>query len=282
MRPGFLVVLILISISASVFGQKKKTADPPKTGYTFVDLAGDTILYREKAAITLRNLKNGSVIVRLKTNEKSIEAYKNSGRGDIAEKIAEDRKAQNLKLYDAFTKAFTFCKVFFIYAKDTRQFLDGKKGLFLDRNLNYDPSIKLTDANFVFCEFGSAESYSKFTDQSSYAVDKPSIAGGNYTGPEPHEMMDTISRRTSTTPATTSGLFFSDKDLRQFQRPFPFTDAVYLNNPYPTVHSLSREMERVYMRLVTSNDFRIKFKEEKKKMKQQPKTEQKKTKWIDY
>ncbi len=259
----FLFVLLSLTVFTSLHAQKSRTHDLSKGGYVFVDLAGDTILYRERAAITLRHLRDGSV--RLKTSDRTLDAYKKAGQLEIAQKIEDDRKAQNQKIYDAFKNYFTFCKVYFIYAKDTKKFLEGDRKIFLNQNLEYDFTLNFTDTNFVFCEYGTVESFSKFTDQSAYAVDRPSISGGSYTGAAPHEIMDTVTRRTSTSPATTSALFFSDKNLKQFQRPFPYSEAVYFNNPYPAVRTLNRQMERVYSRLITSDDFRIILKEEKKK-----------------
>lgn len=263
------VFAFLICACNLIYSQKNQSADLSKGGFVFVDLAGDTIRYKDQAAITLRRLKQGSVVVRLKTNEKSVDAYRRAGQTEIADKIVSDRVTQNQKMYDAFTTAFTFCKVYFIYSKDTKRFLNREKGLFLNKDLAYDPAITFADTNFVFCEYGSVESFSQFTDQTpGMAVDKPAIPGGMYAGPKPHDMLDTLSRRTSTDPATTNGLFFSDKNLKQFHRPFPYTESVYFNNPYPTVRTLNNEMERVYMRLVTSKDFRIRMKQERKKMKE--------------
>ena len=99
-------------------------------------------------------------------------------------------------------------------------------------------------------------------------MDRPAVPGGNYTGAEPHDILDTTTRQTSTSPATTSGLFFSDKNLKQFNRPFPFSEAVHFNDPTPAVRTLNRELERVYYRLVVSNDFRIQMKEARRKKKQ--------------
>ncbi len=273
MQSKLLLPLILLFLNCNVFSQNSQPDNPSKGGYVFIDLAGDTILYREKAAIALRLLKKGSVVVRLKTNDKSIEAYRNAGQVERAERIETDRRSQNQKIYDAFKNYFTFCRVFFIYSKDTKRFLDGERSLFLNKDLQYDASIVFTDTNFVFCEYGSVEAYSQFTDQSGRAIDKPSIPGGYYSGPAPHTILDTMTRRTSTSPATTSGLFFSDKDLKQFYRPFPYSEAVYFDNPSPTVRSLNNQMERMYLRLVVSNDFRIKMKEERKKEKQKQKSE---------
>lgn len=252
------------------YAQAQKKNDVPnlsKGDYIFVDLQGDTTRYRDQASLLLRKLKNGSVIVRLKTSAKSVEQYRKAGKEDIAHRIEEERKSQNQQMYYAFRTYFTFCKVFFIYARDTKKCLDGQP-VFLNEKLDYDTSITLPNTNFVFCEYGSAESYSRFTDISGFPVSNPSISGGSYEGAGPHKILDTVTRKTSTDPASTSALFFTDKNQEQLHRPFPFSEAVYLNSYNATVNALNREMERAYYRLVVNKDVKDLRKAERKKRKE--------------
>ena len=53
---------------------------------------------RVVASQQIKALKDGALIVRLKTNERSIEAYRKSGRKELAEKLVEDNQKQNQKL----------------------------------------------------------------------------------------------------------------------------------------------------------------------------------------
>jgi hypothetical protein len=238
-----------------------KNADLSKGDYAITNLGKDSINERTRAALTLRNLINGSVIVRLKTNQKSVDAYRKAGKNEIADRIEEDRKKQNLKMYYAFVHYFNFCRVYFIYANETQAMLSGAKGLFLNRNLEHDPSITLPNNNFIFCEYGSVEAYSKFTDV-------PSLQAGETD--KFNKILDPPSTQTSTSPSSTNALFFSDKNLRQFQRPFPYVDDVPLSSYDRAVHSLNRALQRAYDRLVTNKDFREMKKKEKDKVKALP------------
>ena len=257
------VVFVLLQALLSINAQKKDTIpDLSKGKYVITNLDEDTVNYRDKASQTLKALRNGAVIVRLKTNQKSVDAYRKSGRNDIADRIEADRQKQNEKMYQAFQRSFLFCKVYFIYAHETKLFLEGNRKIFLNENLQHDSTIAFTDNNFVFCEFGSVESFSKFQNELN-------VPGVGSIHARPKKILDTIPIQTSTSPATTSGLFFSDKNLNQFYRPFPFVEGVYMENYDAPIRALSREMEHAYERLVLNRDFKEKIKAEKKKMKEQ-------------
>ena len=241
-------ITLIIALMAVMFGgQAHSVSKFSHTRYIFQQ--GDTTNYRQKAYNILRRLKTGSVIVRLKTDQKSVDAYKRDGEEKIAQRIIEQRKAQNQRIYDAFKGYFTFCKVYFIYAEDTRKFLQGKH-VFLNSNLAYDNSITMRDTNFIFCEYGSAEAYSKYTDISGFAVDEPSVAGYKYTVEETSGMKDSSIRETSTDPASTSCLFFLDKRGNQLFTPFPGPQAINTNNYEGAVSRLNEEMDRAYFNLV--------------------------------
>lgn len=225
--------------------QKNRTPALSQENNVITNPQKDTIKERDRATQILRNLKNGSVIVRLKTNQKSVDAYRKSGRNDIAVKIEADRKKQNEKLYLSFRNNFSFCKVYFIYSGETDELREGNNRIFLNQHLEHDSSIAFKDTNFVFCELGSAESFSKFGS------------------PEKHD--NVVPARTSTSPATTSGLVFFDKNLQQLFRPFPYIEGVYMENFDVPVRALNREMERAYGRLVIKKDFKEKIKQAQKK-----------------
>ena len=141
----------------------------------------DTLTIRSATSYMLRNLKSGSLVVRLKTNQKSVDAYRRAGKIYVAERIETERRNQNLKLYWAFRNHFTFCKVYFIYAHETQRFLDGERGIFLDRELNHDTSIVFTDSEYIFCEYGSAQPFAGFQDYAPSDInkrDRPEVLAG--------------------------------------------------------------------------------------------------------
>lgn len=257
-----LLLTALLQMAFCLHAQEKnKIPDLSKEPHVITNLKEDSVKERVRASLALRNLKNGSVIVRLKTNQKSVDAYRKAGKEEIADRIELDRKNQNLKMYYAFTNGFHFCNVYFIYATETHDFLNGKKGLLLNRDLAHDPNIIMNDTNFIFCEYGSAQPFSKFND-----LDRPLIANrGSYLDSRTHskKILDTIPSQTSTSPIY--GLFFSDKNLKQFYRPFPYVEDVYFSNYDRSVHALSRDLERAYERLVINKDFKdLRMKERKR------------------
>lgn len=258
-----LITVIALLVTVSTFAQ---TADSTKyyryKNLVVTNLEADTQTMRERASSTLIELhNNGAVIVRLKTSLKSIAAYRKAGQNDIADRIEKDLRKQNERIYDAFSAHFYFCKVYFIYSTDTKAFLEGDKSVFLNSNLEKDTSIKpaFTDDNFVFCEYGSPEAFSGFQITEHYRG-----ASGELRS---NRVLDTLPTRTTTSPATTSGMFFSDKTGRQLFRPFPFVEAVYFENYDTPVSTLSKQLERSYRRLVEIPEQRNVIRAERKRLK---------------
>lgn len=230
----------------------------------------DTLKPRDQMAQLLRNMKNGSLIVRLKTNQKSIDAYRRAGKELIAERIETERRNQNLKLYWAFRNYFTFCKVYFIYAHETQRFLDGERNVFLDKDLNVDPSITFDETEFIFCEYGSAQPFAGFQDYAPSDINKrerPEVLAGK-------ESRESIIVRSGTETTISSGLVLTDKYLQQLGRPFPYVVSVPGENFKAPVKSLNRELERAYSRLVIQKDFREKYKKMNKARKEEWKSYQ--------
>ena len=259
------IVILFLIVAANVFSQRSDSVYVlPNGDYALAILPGDTLKERDRASQTLRDLRNGAVIIRLKASQKNAEAYRKAGQIEIAERIENDRKKQNEKIFWAFTEQFLFSKVLFIYASETDSFLRGKKGLFLNEKLEHDSTIAFNDSNFVFCEYGSVESFSKFSDYEHPSPERSvDMSGRGYS----KSTLDSITLKTSTSPTTTSGLFFSDKNLKQLQRPFPFVISVYMENYTAPVKTLNADMFRAYNRLVVNRDFKEKVKAEKRKAK---------------
>src|SRR3954463_1491188 len=125
MTKRLLMFCVLAQAISLLPAQKTPSSKEP---YVITNLQKDSVNERTRAAITLRNLINGSVIIRLKTNQKSVDAYRKAGQHEIADRIEAERKLQNQKIYSAFVHNFNFCKTYFIYANETRDLLNGTKG----------------------------------------------------------------------------------------------------------------------------------------------------------
>lgn len=256
--------VVVMFFAQALFAQKEDSIGVlTKKGYELIINDLDSLSLQNESSQTLRALKDGAIIVRLKTSSKSIDAYRKAGQNELADKIEANRKTQNLKLMDAFTTNFYFCKVYFIFSNDTKAFLEGNHNIFLNDTLGYK-SVNNIGNNFILCEYGSAESYSNFSDY-NHPVAGP-VSGVNLDKLNDKKMED-LSNRTSTAPATNSGLILLDKELKQLQRPFPYVVGVYLDNFDASVRQLNREMERAYDRQVVRKDMKAELKAEKKRLK---------------
>jgi len=204
--------------------------------------AQTTSTNRTIATQQIRDLKNGALVVRLKTNDKSIEAYTRSGRNELADKLMEENRIQNQKLMDAFIGFYDFSKVYFIYAKSTNALLKNETGIFLNDKMEVDTSIKLTEKYFFLAEYGSITA-NLLTDEYHYK-------SVNHTEP-------------SGTSASTNVIFISDTSLAQLREPFPFYQQTYLGNYNKAVDNLNRNLHKAFLRLDNS------VQEERRKLKQQ-------------
>jgi hypothetical protein len=176
-------------------------------------------------------LKGGALVVRLKTNDKSVEAYRRNGQNEIAERIIAERKAQNQKIVDAFRKEFDFCKVYFIYASSTSDLLNGKKGIFLNDTLALDTTIELKESFYLIAEYGAVTANMRFDEYHYKNVNK--------------------TEATSNT-TTTSALFISDTTLTQLKEPFPFYQIVLLENYVKAVERMNSALHRFYFNRITN------------------------------
>ncbi len=204
----------------------------------------DTLAYTRKptnlyvAAQQLKALKNGALVVRLKTNDKSIAAYRSMGKNELANKIVAEREALNRKISDAFRYNFSFCKVYFIYAKNTDALLKRQPYIFLNENLQVDSSIQLKEDFFLIAEYGS------FT--TNERVDEYRYSGVYQTQP-------------TNTTASESSYVIMDTTLTQLQEPFPFYVPVYLGSFMKSADQLSNNINKAYVNLL--------YREENKEMK---------------
>lgn len=262
MRSLVLILVLLISVVSNA----QQGTNPPeiwREGYVIKDASHDTLdqiermrAQRIRSENALRALKGkGVIIVRLKTNDKSINAYKAAGRTEIATRMEKERKVMNQKIYDAFSRIVTFCPVYFIYAKDTRDFSAGKKGLLLNANMEYDSSIVMRDTFYVFVEHGVAQG-------NGYIVADENLT---FRGKNPERKFMGSENVTSYSGSNVSdaAMIFLNKDYEQYFDPFPATEGVYLENYNAAAVGINKQLYRAYNRLVTVPDMRKEIKKAK-------------------
>jgi len=136
----------------------------------------------------INELKNGVLLVRLKTSENAIKYLEQQGKYEEAEQLFQQQKINNLEIINAFKQHFTFCPVYFFFNNQSQKILNSDfENVFLTENLSIDSSIKLINPVYYFAEFDILET----SDEAS---------GG--TGIE--------------------ALIIKDKNLKQLSKPFPF------------------------------------------------------------
>ena len=116
---------------------------------------------RERSEEAIMDLHDGALVVRLKSKRNKIEKLEASiASPALSEKdrkklqkelettIAENNEF-NAELANAFAEFYTFSAVYFMYDTSSVALKNGEKSnLFLDKNLNPDPNITMTESSF--------------------------------------------------------------------------------------------------------------------------------------
>jgi len=186
-----------ILIGVNVFGQ---------------DIASDAVLFensdligksepirdRVSAISNIQKLQEGALLVRLKTRQRTIDAFKNSGYLKMANQVEMKQKTRNQRLMNAFRKNFSFCEVYFFYSEDSEKMMEGMyEGIFLDENLEKNARIVLKEDFILTAEVGNI------------IKDRVSVdASGN--------------EYAANSGMSESLLVIKDSNFEQLRRPFPY------------------------------------------------------------
>lgn len=121
-------------------------------------------IQRSHAAI--QELKDGILVVRLKSNKKKIAEIQKvlqtedvgPAREERLRYLLSDTKdkthLKNTAIIHAFGEFFDFCEVRFMYDYDTPKLKTGaKKGYFLNKSLEFDPTIQLDTSYYMVSRF---------------------------------------------------------------------------------------------------------------------------------
>ncbi len=101
----------------------------------------------------INQLKSGALVVRLKTNHLLIDALKKSGQNDLATQKSNEVYIANRALVRAYSLYYTFSKIYFMYGTNSDALLNGgRSGIFLDSNLNVDPTIVMNEKYYLIAE----------------------------------------------------------------------------------------------------------------------------------
>ncbi|MDX1942217.1 MAG: hypothetical protein SFU99_16755 [Saprospiraceae bacterium] len=78
-------------------------------------------LQKDIAGKHIEELKNGVLLVRLRTLEDKIAALQKIGKTEQAESVKQEQELQNQRIINGFNKYFDFCPVYFFYSIHAKQ-----------------------------------------------------------------------------------------------------------------------------------------------------------------
>jgi len=101
----------------------------------------------------INQLKQGALVVKLKTNKILIDELRKAGNIEMAENKRLETYFINANIMAAYKDKFTFCKVYFINSNSFDSLLRGARaGIFLDSNLTVDPAIEMKEKFYLIAE----------------------------------------------------------------------------------------------------------------------------------
>lgn len=192
----------------------------------------------------IKKLKNGVLIIRLKTKSSTIKAFRDRGYEEEAQKAEENVKKTGLELIKAFRKNFNFCDFYFVastYTIDLKE-KNFKEVYFYDEKMEIDSLIKPDLSNFFIAEYGSVESDTNSYYQGSY-VNR---------GEDGLEKRDTYSESGS---FGYEALIIRDDQFMQLANPFPYNIRTWdgLIKPNKVVRKLNDELYEFYKTVQNEN-----------------------------
>jgi hypothetical protein len=164
------------------------------------------------AAWQIQQLKQGALIVRLKTNELAINELRKKGLNEAADKKQRETYALNINIMQAYLKFYTFSKLYFIYSNSYEDLLKGvRKGIFISENLMVDSTIKMPENFYLLAE--------------SDRVYNSSI------GFVKEDSAKFVSEAGSPSPGRELPAVIKNKYGHQLKGPFPYAPAIKLDMP---------------------------------------------------
>ena len=160
----------------------------------------------------IRELRNGALLVRLKTSRLAINAMRARGYDQLAEETQKNQRVENLSLINAFRSAYNFSEIKFFYSEDSRNVREGDfEGIFLNDSLEKDPAIVLQSRKNIFtCELTNIEE-----DTAMYFSHYEWVPTGNFAEVQ-------VPRFYGGGENTFYALVIKDQDYNQLSRPFPY------------------------------------------------------------
>lgn len=111
---------------------------------------------RQKAVTDMLQLKNGALLVRLKTSENLINALLRDNKKEAAENVRLQQEKTNMEIVKAFREHFSFCPVYFFYSGNSAKIRQGElKGNLY--NTAFEKDTLFSGSLYLVGEFGETE-----------------------------------------------------------------------------------------------------------------------------
>lgn len=151
----YLFVLLLI-FSTTGISQTGNDADHVFRPQEYKDQEQFKHFFKRRQAVAkwqINQLKNGALVVRLHTNKTLVEGLRKMGKADLATQKEYEMMAINKNIVMAFTKYYTFSKVYFFFSNSSDNLLKGaRSGIFVDTNLVVDAKIEMKEPFYLIAE----------------------------------------------------------------------------------------------------------------------------------
>lgn len=148
----YFIMLILLAVGISGKAQSFVVTDYPD----YKNSAQHKKFARRNNKIAewqINKLKEGALIVRLKTDAMTVNALKQQGNYKLAEKRELELYAINKTVVISFKDYYTFSKVYFIYSNYSDSLFKGKRtNMFLDTNLQIDKNIIMKEDYYLIAD----------------------------------------------------------------------------------------------------------------------------------
>jgi hypothetical protein len=154
------------------------------------------------SAQQVHTLKNGALLVRLKTNEKRIEALRKANKKEEAEHLHSTTQSANREIIASFKKNFNFCAVYFFMSYDSENVTNKnwEAVSFVDENLSPLANQPQLPPVFFIAEFGTTDTESG-TGMTGLIVKTPDFKQLNKPFPYFSTTTDPLQKRINTTPS---------------------------------------------------------------------------------
>ncbi len=114
---------------------------------------------KQRNTTHITNLKEGALLVRLHSKQRSIQLQRSIGRDKIADRMERKQNDLNKTIIAAFRDEFDFCPVYFFYSDSSKNVTerDFDNVHFLDDSLEVAPDVKFEGDKFLTAEFTTIE-----------------------------------------------------------------------------------------------------------------------------